>query len=207
MTLMHINRLPFFREFDSILHDFGLPFDGETGERARALVPAADIIDLEKAVEIRLDMPGVAPDEIDVKLDGDVLTVSGERKSDKKTESKGWNPPGAIDGQIHPLLHGAQHHRRCQARGDLQARRAGGDTPQEGGGAAEVLQGEGRSVAAHPRGHRRLVARPLVPSRVTGRTAPRRRSPRRRRCRLERASPSSTFSGAPPAPRLCTRNR
>lgn len=90
MTLMHINRLPFFREFDSILHDFGLPFDGETGESARALVPAADIIDLEKAVEIRLDMPGVAPDEIDVKLDGDVLTVSGERKSDKKTESKGW---------------------------------------------------------------------------------------------------------------------
>lgn len=88
MTLMRINRFPFFREFDALFQDFGVPFDGETAERA--MVPAADIIDQEKAVEIRLDMPGVAPEGIEVKLDGDVLTVSAERKNEKKTEGKGW---------------------------------------------------------------------------------------------------------------------
>jgi len=86
-TLMRINRFPFFREFDSLFRDFGAPFD-ESAERA--LVPAADIVEQDKAVEIRLDMPGVTPENIEVKLDGDVLTISGERKSDTKTEGKGW---------------------------------------------------------------------------------------------------------------------
>lgn len=88
MSLVRINHFPFFREFDSLLNDFGLPFDRESADRP--LVPAADIVEQEKSVEIRLDMPGVTPEEIDLKLDGDVLTVSAERKSDKKSEGKGW---------------------------------------------------------------------------------------------------------------------
>lgn len=89
MTLMRLNRFPFFRDFDTLFHDMGLPVaDGDAAERH--LVPAADIIDHEKAVEIRLDMPGVTPEAIEVKLDGDVLTVSAERKVETKTEGKGW---------------------------------------------------------------------------------------------------------------------
>ena len=88
MTLMRINRLPFFRDFDSLFNDFASPFDQEASERA--LVPAADIVEHDKAVEIRLDMPGVAPEAIEVKLEGEVLTVSAEKKDEKKTESKGW---------------------------------------------------------------------------------------------------------------------
>lgn len=88
MSLVRINHFPFFREFDSLFNDFGLPFDRESSERP--LVPAADIVEQDKSVEIRLDMPGVTPEDIEVKLDGDVLTVSAERKSDKKTEGKGW---------------------------------------------------------------------------------------------------------------------
>jgi len=88
MTLMRINRFPFFRDFDSLFRDMGLPLDGANDERA--LVPAADIVDHEKSVEIRLDMPGVTPEAIEVKLDGDVLTVTAERKVEQKTEGKGW---------------------------------------------------------------------------------------------------------------------
>jgi HSP20 family protein len=89
MTLMRINRFPFFRDFDSLFRDMGLPVtDSDATERA--LVPAADIIDHEKSVEIRLDMPGVSPEAIDIKLDGDLLTVSAERKVETKTEGKGW---------------------------------------------------------------------------------------------------------------------
>jgi HSP20 family protein len=85
---MRINRFPFFRDFDSLFRDMGLPLDGANDERA--LVPAADIVDHEKSVEIRLDMPGVTPEAIEVKLDGDVLTVTAERKVEQKTEGKGW---------------------------------------------------------------------------------------------------------------------
>lgn len=86
-TLMRINRFPFFRDFDSLFRDLGATLDENT---ERALVPAADIVEQDKAVEIRLDMPGVTPEAIEVKLDGDVLTISGERKADTKTEGKGW---------------------------------------------------------------------------------------------------------------------
>jgi HSP20 family protein len=87
---MRINRFPFFREFDSFFHDFGVAAEQEATTSAREMVPAADIVEQDKAIEIRLDMPGVTPENIEVKLDGDVLTVSAERKSDNKTEGKGW---------------------------------------------------------------------------------------------------------------------
>jgi len=88
MTLMRINSLPFFRELDSLFRDFPAPFEAEATERA--LVPAADILEHDKDVEIRLDMPGVNPEAIEVKLEGEVLTVSAERKDERKSEGKGW---------------------------------------------------------------------------------------------------------------------
>jgi HSP20 family protein len=88
MSLVRVNHFPFFREFDSLFSNFGLPSDG--GNDERSLLPAADIVEEDKSVEIRMDMPGVTPEEIEVKLNGDVLTVSAEKKSDQKTEGKGW---------------------------------------------------------------------------------------------------------------------
>ncbi len=40
--------------------------------------------------ELKVDMPGVTPEAIDVKLDGNVLTLSAERKQDTKEEKNGW---------------------------------------------------------------------------------------------------------------------
>ncbi len=108
MTLMRVNRFPtLFREFDELFRS--LPF--ESNEPA-AFIPAADVLELPKAIEIRLDMPGVKPDQIEVKLEGDVLTISAERSEEKKVEGAGWvrqersqgrftrtfNLPSSIDG-------------------------------------------------------------------------------------------------------------
>jgi HSP20 family protein len=41
----------------------------------------------EKTISLRLDLPGVAPKEIDIQVSGNQLTVSGERKEEK--EEKG----------------------------------------------------------------------------------------------------------------------
>lgn len=54
------------------------------------LTPAADVYETDKTVELHLDMPGVAPDAIDVKLEGDQLTITAERKSEKTEKDKGW---------------------------------------------------------------------------------------------------------------------
>lgn len=81
-------RFSLFRDFDELFRDFGAPvFDDN---RQAGLVPAVDIVETEKAVELRLDLPGVDPEQIDVKLDGNLLTVTAERKNEKTAEGKGW---------------------------------------------------------------------------------------------------------------------
>lgn len=77
-------RFPLFRDFD----DF---FRGEPAQNGpQMLVPAADVVETDKAIEIHLEMPGFSPEAIDVKLEGTTLTVSAERKEEKSTENKGW---------------------------------------------------------------------------------------------------------------------
>ena len=90
MTITRFNpRFPsLWREFDELFKDFTPVAD--TNGRERAMIPAADVLETEKAVEIRLDMPGVKPEEIEVKLEENVLTISAERKSEKTAEDKGW---------------------------------------------------------------------------------------------------------------------
>jgi HSP20 family protein len=111
MTLMRVNRFPtLFREFDELFRNYASPFNPE--ETTQSFIPAADVVEHPKHLEIRLDMPGVNPEQIEVKLDGDQLTISAERKEEKKTEDAGWirqertqgrftrtfNLPSSIDG-------------------------------------------------------------------------------------------------------------
>lgn len=64
----------FFRDVDEL---FEVPSQ-------RTFTPAADVYETDKTVELHLDMPGIAPDAIDVKLEGDQLTISAERKTEKE---------------------------------------------------------------------------------------------------------------------------
>lgn len=76
-----------FRDFDDLFRGYA---PGEENGAPKMLVPVADVIETDKAVEIHLEMPGFAPDAIDVKLEGNQLTISAERKDEKETENKGW---------------------------------------------------------------------------------------------------------------------
>jgi HSP20 family protein len=43
-----------------------------------AFRPAMDVIEHEDGVSIRLDLPGMTPDDVNVEVEGDLLTISGE---------------------------------------------------------------------------------------------------------------------------------
>lgn len=87
--LTRYTRFPtLFRDFDEFFRDFGAP-QVDNGQKS-GLVPAADVIEHEKSVELRLDMPGVDPEQIEVKLDGNLLTITAERKNERTDEGKGW---------------------------------------------------------------------------------------------------------------------
>jgi HSP20 family protein len=74
----------FRREMDRMFDRFfdGLP--ASTGTGWQALTPAVDIDETDKEMVITAELPGVSDKDVDVSLVGDVLTIKGEKKSEKE---------------------------------------------------------------------------------------------------------------------------
>jgi HSP20 family protein len=53
-------------------------------------VPSVDIKEEAERFVIHADVPGVDPKDIEVSMEEGVLTLSGERKSEPRTEQDGW---------------------------------------------------------------------------------------------------------------------
>ncbi len=75
---------------------FGTFFDSPTGSAGngaspvRRWIPAMDLLEEEGEFVLRADLPGVSEDEVSVELEENVLTISGERRSEHQ-ESKHGN--------------------------------------------------------------------------------------------------------------------
>ena len=54
----------------------------------RRFVPTVDIVEDEKKIVLKADLPGVNEKDIEVKLDDGTLTLSGERTFDKETKDE-----------------------------------------------------------------------------------------------------------------------
>jgi HSP20 family protein len=50
----------------------------ESTAPARVFVPAADIFETDQALTVVLEMPGVAKDRVEIGVENDVLTISGQ---------------------------------------------------------------------------------------------------------------------------------
>ncbi|MDH4054387.1 MAG: Hsp20/alpha crystallin family protein [Gammaproteobacteria bacterium] len=55
-------------------------------DSARAWSPAVDILEEKDSFLLRADLPGVNPTDIDISMDGGVLTVSGVRLAEERGE-------------------------------------------------------------------------------------------------------------------------
>jgi HSP20 family protein len=87
---------PFFRPFEVLRQEFDYLFgrlandwDGKwlTGE----FKAACDLSETAEAFQIRMDVPGIKPDEITVQVTGDTVHVSGERKEEKEEKGKTYH--------------------------------------------------------------------------------------------------------------------
>jgi HSP20 family protein len=56
----------------------------------RHFIPMADVFARDGSLVIRIDLPGVEPKDIHVKLFEDELSVTGERKADKVVKDEGY---------------------------------------------------------------------------------------------------------------------
>lgn len=55
-----------------------------------AYIPAVDVHEEKDRFVVRADLPGVKPDEIEVTAEKGVLTLRGERKSEKRETAEGY---------------------------------------------------------------------------------------------------------------------
>jgi len=69
-------------------------FFGDSGGPAqthgRRWIPAMDLVETAEEFVVRADLPGLSEDDISIELEDDVLTISGERKLEQKSEKEGY---------------------------------------------------------------------------------------------------------------------
>jgi HSP20 family protein len=80
-----LNRL-FYSLFDTPTH----PARGRGASPLHRWIPAVDLVENDDHYTLRADLPGLSQDDVNVELDGNVLTVSGERKSEREERRQGY---------------------------------------------------------------------------------------------------------------------
>ena len=86
--------LSLYRPFTSLFRDdfFGDegPWGAPVRQQAASFNPAVDIVENETAYLVKAELPGLAPDNIDVQVENDILTLRGERKYENEEERSGY---------------------------------------------------------------------------------------------------------------------
>ncbi len=83
-----------FHELDDLQDKmFGLTLfpNLDKGFGALKAWPAVDVAEDKDHVTVKADLPGLKQDEISVNVDGDVLTIQGERQEEQKKEGKNYH--------------------------------------------------------------------------------------------------------------------
>jgi HSP20 family protein len=69
---------------------FDLSSDRLRGEGAIIWSPSLDVYEEKDELVVKADLPGLKQDEIDIAIQGDVLTLKGERKQETEVKEKGY---------------------------------------------------------------------------------------------------------------------
>lgn len=64
-------------------------FTNEKLDRPAGFVPAVDVYELDDKLFFEVELPGVREEDVELEVEKGVLTVKGERKSERKTEDEG----------------------------------------------------------------------------------------------------------------------
>lgn len=60
--------------------------EGSSGSAGFVLSPKVDVCQTNDGWEITAELPGVRQEDIDLRLDGDILTISGEKRDERKDD-------------------------------------------------------------------------------------------------------------------------
>lgn len=90
------------QEFDDLFGRLATDWDGKwlTSE----FKAACDLSETADAYQLRMDVPGIKPDDITVQVTGDTVRVSGERKEEKEEKNKTYHRVERRSGKFSEIV-------------------------------------------------------------------------------------------------------
>ncbi len=84
--------------FGRFFDDMFTPWQRQT---TRALQPAMDIVEDEDQITVKTELPGIKKDDAHVMVEDGVLTITGEKKSDREEKDKNFHLVERAFGSFH----------------------------------------------------------------------------------------------------------
>ena len=76
--------------FDDFFNALPMASGGASSERLGAFSPSIDVMEGEKDIVVKAELPGLEEKDIEVMLDDDALTIKGEKKEEREEEGKDY---------------------------------------------------------------------------------------------------------------------
>src|SRR5579884_4280162 len=79
-------------EMNRLFNTFFEPGQGNGGSQgaARRWIPAMDLVETEEDFVLRADLPGVSESDVNIELEDNVLTISGQRRAEHEERKEGY---------------------------------------------------------------------------------------------------------------------
>ncbi len=77
------------REMNRLFDRMTTNGDGETEVAGYSFIPAAEIHETPEEIKLRIEVPGIEANDLDVKVTNEAVAITGERKSEIKQDEKG----------------------------------------------------------------------------------------------------------------------
>jgi HSP20 family protein len=90
------------QEFDDLFGRLATDWDGKW--LTSDFKAACDLSETADAFQIRMDVPGIKPDDITVQVTGDTVHVSGERKEEKEEKAKTYHRVERRSGKFSEIV-------------------------------------------------------------------------------------------------------
>lgn len=79
------------REMNRLFDDFLGPGTAGAQQPTATMAPRLDVKEREDELSIAAELPGVEPNEVDVRLDGSLLTIRGEKKAETEQDKQDYH--------------------------------------------------------------------------------------------------------------------
>ena len=76
---------------NSIFHDFAAPSETSETLATGNFVPAVDVYEDAQKLVLKLEVPGISPEDLDVRVEGRTLTIKGERKFEAEEKEENFH--------------------------------------------------------------------------------------------------------------------